>query len=108
MSHRMQMIDELILQKISKQIQEIFPGEFVSITKVETSKDLSYSKIWVSRLNDSDEFVKMLEERVKEIRHNLSQESSLRIVPFLKFVPDHTSEKANQIEELIKKANDES
>ena len=104
----MQMIDELILQKISKQIQEIFPGEFVSITKVETSKDLSYAKIWVAKLHDSDEFVTLLEERVKEIRHNLSQESSLRVVPFLKFVPDHTSEKANQIEELIKKANDES
>lgn len=108
MSHRMQMIDELILQKISKQIQEIFPGEFVSITKVETSKDLSYAKIWVSKIDDPDGFVKLLEGRVKEIRHNLSQESSLRIVPFLKFVPDHTSEKANQIEELIKKANDES
>lgn len=104
----MQMIDELILQKISKQIQEIFPGEFVSITKVETSKDLSYAKIWVSKIDDPDGFVKLLEGRVKEIRHNLSQESSLRIVPFLKFVPDHTSEKANQIEELIKKANDES
>ena len=103
---------ERIQSIIAKNITEIIAYEvknphigFVTVSEVKVSTDFSYAKVYVSFLT-SKHPEKNLEELNKTkgfIRSSLAKKLDIRKTPEINFVLDETYEKAERIEELIKK-----
>ena len=103
---------ERIQSIIAKNITEIIAYEvknphigFVTVSEVKVSTDFSYAKVYVSFLT-SKHPEKNLEELNKSkgfIRSSLAKKLDIRKTPEISFVLDETYEKAERIEELIKK-----
>jgi len=107
MTERMPQVDELVKQEIAKIILRLFPEEFITVTQVHVTKDLSFAKVWISSFKNVESSVKKCESKAKEIRQVLAGRISLRKVPSLHFVPDQTEEKAENIDRLLDKIKKE-
>ena len=105
---RMQKFDELIKREISKELFNLFPDLFISITQVHVSKDLSFAKVWLSAPKDIDGVVKKARAEAAEIRRVLAKNVVARRVPSLYFVADKTEEKAEKIDSLLNSIKDQS
>lgn len=111
--HRIERINELIKQELGKIIlQEIdLPaGSLVTITRVETTKDLQKSRILISILPPEvkDEILTILQNNTKHLRYLLANTVKFRIIPEITFELDLTEQKATRIDELIDKIQQES
>ncbi len=83
-------------------------GGMISVTKVDTTSDLKYSKVFVSVLG-SDSVKKETMEGLKScsgfIRKELARRINLRNTPELKFMLDDSLDNAFKIDNLIREAN---
>jgi ribosome-binding factor A len=77
-----------------------------TVTAVEITNDYSYAKVYVSFLGSGDPQAKLaiLSGAGSFIRHELAQRMNIRKIPELRFMYDDTLEKAQKIDELLKKA----
>lgn len=77
---------------------------FVTVTKVELTKDLQNAKIYVSVLGEADvrekEFNKLLEEK-KRIRYLLAQKLNLRHTPTIKLYHDDSLDNSIRVQKLL-------
>ncbi|KAF1008580.1 MAG: Ribosome-binding factor A [Luteibacter sp.] len=76
----------------------------VSVSDVETTKDLDVATVWVTALmpEKSVEAVKALKELAKEFRRELSRTMRLRRVPELRFKYDESVDRGERIETLLR------
>lgn len=76
----------------------------VSVSDVETTKDLDVATVWVTALmpEKSAEAVKGLKELAKEFRRELSRSMRLRRVPELRFKYDESVDRGERIETLLR------
>ncbi len=76
----------------------------ISVTRVETTGDLRYAKVWLSVLGmqNEKEFRRGLKSAAGWLRHELGQSLELRYTPELVFEIDHSIEYGAQISELIR------
>lgn len=76
----------------------------ISVTRVETTGDLRYSKIWLSviGMRDEKEFRKGLKSASGWLRRELGASMNLRYTPELVFEIDHSIEYGAHISEVIK------
>ncbi len=86
------------------------------VTDVSVDRELDYADIYISSLagpEKADEILEGLRNASGFIRHALSQEVKLRVMPKLRFFWDNTPERADRIESLFteirneREANDE-
>ncbi len=113
MNSRINRINEEISKEICAILRTVkdprVAQAFISVTNVDTTADLKYSKIYYSVLGEHDaELAKGLKSALGYIRHELAQRLDLRITPELKFIPDDSMEKGSHISELIAKVSRES
>jgi ribosome-binding factor A len=101
----MKMVDELVLQELSRELRLRFPEDLFSLTQTHVSKDLANAKIWVSAVQNSSELVKKFNHIASDLRHILSKKIVARRVPRLHFVIDETEEKAAKIDQLLSSIN---
>ena len=82
--------------------------EFVTITKVSVSSDLSYAKVYIRVLDNSKKntTLKALNEASGYIRKLLADRVDIRHTPELKFLYDDSIEYGEKIEEKLKTIND--
>lgn len=75
----------------------------LSVTRVETTGDLRYAKIWISVLGEVDEkaFRKGFKSSAGWLRHELGQALSLRYTPELLFELDHSIEYGAHISRML-------
>ena len=75
----------------------------ISVTRVETTGDLRYSKIWLSvmGMRDEKEFKRGLKSASGWLRHELGSSMNLRYTPELVFEIDHSIEYGAHINEVI-------
>jgi len=107
-TYRLQKLNSLIKEEVGKLIQEEFDfkeGVLVSVTKAETSPDITHVKISISVLPENEEvnILKELEKNIYHIQKLLNKRLVLRYVPKIRFVIDQSIKKAARIEELAKK-----
>ncbi|MDH4330592.1 MAG: 30S ribosome-binding factor RbfA [Candidatus Moranbacteria bacterium] len=107
MSLRTQKVNSLISQEVSNIIAreiDLKPGVFVTIAKVDTTRDLRYSHIFISVFPESEiHYVeKTLEHELKTIQRKLNQKLHMKILPRLKFKIDTTEARADEIEKLLR------
>jgi len=83
--------------------------DLVSITEVEVSKDLAYARVFFTVLGkDSEDETKDAAEALNRaagfMRSQLSKDSSMRMVPQLKFLFDKSVGRGRYMEDLIGRA----
>ena len=75
----------------------------ISVTRVETTGDLRYAKVWLSvyGMKDEKEFKRGLKSASGWLRKELASSMNLRYTPELVFELDHSIEYGAHINELI-------
>ena len=108
MSNRILQVNELIQKELGQIIlREIeFPkNTLVTITRVETSPDLSQAKVYISCLpdNQGDRMLQVLKRQGYHIQHKLNKRLETKIIPRIKFVKELKTVQAGRIEQILDK-----
>ena len=100
-----------VLSRLLPQVKDprVKQGELVSITRVDTTGDLRYCKVWISVLEEEyrDPMIRALEKAKGYIRRELGRRVQLRYVPELLFEADTNMEYAAKIDTMLKKLEKE-
>jgi ribosome-binding factor A len=105
---RLDRVNQLIKEEISLLLQRELKDPrlgFVSVTEVETSKDLRQARVFVSVLGGDDQWKASMAALTSArgfIRNWLRQHLDLRVTPDLDFRPDHSMEHAARIQALLR------
>ena len=108
MSRRTVQVAELLAQVVSgivlTELADPRLSTIVTITGAEVSADLRYAKIYFSIIGEQDDWditEVVLNNAAGFIQKLVAQRIVLKTTPKLRFIPDHTAEKAQHIEEII-------
>ncbi len=108
MTHtRIDRINELIKNTLAQIVQEeaeIPLGVFLTITKVDTSRDLRYARVFVSVFPEKKfgEILRRLEKKAYFIQGILNKKLSMKPLPRIEFIFDRTEVEADKIEKILK------
>lgn len=112
MSHRMERVNELIKKELSLVIsREIddprIKRNMITITKVETTKDLHHAKVYFVCLDkeQSSEVIKSLSSSKGLFLAILKKRLSIRYIPLFTFIYDYSIEKTNEVLKTIRDLN---
>ena len=106
---RLDRVNQLIKEEISTLLQRELKDPrlgFVTVTEVETSKDLRQAKVFVSVLGDERQWTASMAAlaSARGFVHNwLRQHLDLRVTPDVEFRADRSMEHAARIQSLLKK-----
>ena len=108
MSKRIQRLNELIKEELGKIFlkEGDFPkGILVTITRVETSVDLSEANVWVSVLPDEEtrRIVKVLNKRIYFFQQKINKTLKIKFVPKIRFLIETKTQEAARVEELLER-----
>ncbi len=105
---RLDRVNQLIKEEIStllhRELKDPRLG-FVTVTEVDTAKDLSRAKVFVSVLGDEAQWTASLTALASArgfVRNWLRHHLDLRVIPELDFRPDHSMEHAARIQALLR------
>ena len=107
-SNRMNKIDEELKREISNIISTELKNPhltgLISVTKVKTTPDFRYAKVYVSMINEKSkkENLSILKQSSGYIRSGIAKKINLRITPELIFEFDESIEYGSRIDEILK------
>jgi ribosome-binding factor A len=106
-SQRTDRVDELLRQEIgaivARDVADPRVG-FATITKVETTRDLSHAKVWISVIGQPAErqaTVAALGRAMPFVRHELGKTLRIRRIPDLHVHLDETAERGTRVLQLL-------
>ena len=105
---RLDRVNQLIKEEISTLLQRELKDPrlgFVTVTEVETAKDLRVAKVFVSVLGDERQWASSLAALTSArgcVRNWLRQHLDLRVTPDVDFRADRSMEHAAKIQSLLK------
>ena len=107
---RMGRINEEIQKELSQLIRTVKDPRvqgLISITRVDTTADLKYAKVYVSVLDkgDADQVVKGLKSAAGYLRRELGHALSLRATPELTFIRDDSIDHGAHILSILRDPN---
>ena len=108
-NYRMPKINSLISETVSDIINKKFAEDihFININFVDTARDLSETKIYVSFIDrENTNFKKLLSKR-KNIQSIFAQSIKLRKTPKIIFILDIKKDSINKVEALLEKISHE-
>jgi len=109
---RLDRVNQLVKEEISAVLQRELKDPrlgFVTVTEVETSKDLRQAKVFVSVLGDERQWassMQALQSARGFIRNWLRDHLDLRVTPVLDFRADRSMEHAARIQTLLDRLHD--
>jgi ribosome-binding factor A len=110
---RLDRVNQLIKEEISTLLQRELKDPrlgFVTVTEVDTAKDLRAAKVFVSVLGDERQWASSLAALASArgfVRNWLRQHLDLRVTPEVEFRPDRSMEHAARIQSLLKRVQGE-
>ena len=104
--------------RVAQQIQDIISNiiatkvivqglGLATVTKVKTSQNLRFSRIYLSFMGNSimpEELIILMNRNVKEYRFHLGKALKIKYVPQIKFYHDNTFEEMEKISNLINRS----
>jgi len=107
MYSRIDRINELIKETLAKIICEevdLPSGIFATVTRVDTSRDLRYAKVFLSVFPEKKfgETLRALGSALYGIQGKLNRKLSMKPLPRIEFVADKTEVEADKIEKILK------
>lgn len=107
MNNRIQRVNELLKQEISKLIlREIdFAGALITVTEVKTSADLGQTKVKISvmPIKKGEQVLRIIEKKIFHLQQIINKKLNMKRVPKIRFVIDQAEIKAQRIEEILGK-----
>ena len=98
---------QFVLSRLITKVKDprVQQGDLVTVTRVDTTGDLRYAKVFISVLGDVNEkdFKKGLKSAAPWLRHELGSALNLRYTPELIFEFDKSIEQGAHINSLIAK-----
>ena len=113
MTQRTQRLDAQIRQELMELLQREMKDPrlgFVTITSVETARDLGSARVWVSVLGSDEEreqTMRALSAATPWLRRKLAERLEIRTVPQLILRRDDSIETGDRVLRLLKKIEDE-
>lgn len=106
-SLRITKVNELIRQQLAEMIgREVSfkKGVFVTIAKIDTSKDLRYTRMFVSVFPEQEgHYVsETLKKELPQIQKLLFRKLSMKPLPKISFEIDNTAVEADKVEKILK------
>ncbi len=103
MSYRIDQINSLIKKELPIILLEVLgkTQNIITITEIDTSRDLSYSKVWVSIIGDIDATFDMINTNIYDIQKNIFKRLSIKKTPKLIFKLDDSYERVSRITKLM-------
>lgn len=98
------LLKEVIWEVIQKEVRNPHINTFITVTKVETSADLHYAKVYISMIASDAEKEKVLlalQSAAGFIAVQASRKVELRYFPHLTFILDHSLEEHMRIEKIL-------
>ena len=107
MSHRIDKINSLIKNQLSLILSRelnLKPGIFLTVSKVDTTKDLRYTRVFISVFPESETHyaLKTLEKEIYFLQGELNKKLKIKILPHIEFKIDSTEAKADKIEKILR------
>ena len=101
-------IQKIVSEIISTELRNPLINGLISVSRVDTTNDLSISKIYITIFNadDKEEVFNQIAHSAGFIRKELGHRIDLRKTPYLEFILDESLDYSNQIEEVIQKINE--
>lgn len=102
--------NSLIKHELGNILRDFLSEEegLVTISRVQTSKDLRWAKVWISILGGNDQkILKLLQDNIYHIQGQMNRRFTTKILPRLQFFLDTNPRYAQYIDELIKKIHEE-
>nr|MDQ3018621.1 ribosome-binding factor A [bacterium] len=79
----------------------------VTISRVETSGDARWAKVWISIIGgDDDQILATIKKNIYDIQGEVNQKMAMKMVPRLQFFLDTSPRYVQHIDELIRKIHD--
>lgn len=104
------LLKEVISEVIRRDVHNPHVSEFVTVTRVDISKDLHHAKVYVSILGTQQEkttALEALQSAAGFIGVVASKKVVMRFFPALRFVLDDSVDKQMRIEDLLKEIHQE-
>jgi ribosome-binding factor A len=108
MSRRIERLNDQLQEEISdllrRQVKDPRVAVFLTVTRVETSADISHARVYVSIMGTAEEkeaALRGLEAASSFIRHELGHRLSLRRAPELSFRHDDSLEQGAHVLDLL-------
>lgn len=108
-ANRITKVNSLIKRQLGPILQKFLEDQqgLVTVSKVETSGDLRWAKVWLSIFGGNDEkILKTINQSIYFIQGKLNKHFKTKIIPRLQFFLDTNPRYAEHIEELIKKIHE--
>jgi len=109
MSVKIERLNNTFMEKISEIIHNDIKDEsikFVTITEVRITNDLSFAKVYFTTMEDDKNKVKLaLNKASSFIRSELCDKVQIRKMPEINFVYDESIDYGKNIENIIKRIN---
>lgn len=107
-SMRIVKINELLrklLGEIMERDMSLKPGVFITIAKIDTSKDLRYTRMFISVFPEQETHYvsETLKKELPRIQKTLYGKLYMKPLPKLSFEIDETAQEADKVEKILKK-----
>lgn len=102
-SRRLEKVNSLLRQLAASYLAKEINGVLITVTRVETSKDLKSAKIFISIFPESKEkeVFKNLKGKVDELRKYIGSQIKMKFLPQLSFEIDKAEKSRQKIEEIL-------
>jgi ribosome-binding factor A len=107
MQHRIEKINKLVKRHIGEILirdLDIKPGIFVTVSKVDTTPDLRYTRISLSIFpeKEANYVLETLRKEAYQIQGKLNKRLVMKPLPRVEFFNDLTESKADEVEKILK------
>ena len=116
-TNRIAKVNSLIQHELGPVLHEFLDWQkgLVTITKVETSKDMKWAKIWISIFDPSSKdtaesdkkIMDFLTKNIYDIQGELNKHFHTKIIPRISFKLDVSPRYVEHIDELIREVHEE-
>ncbi|SVC21420.1 uncharacterized protein METZ01_LOCUS274274 [marine metagenome] len=102
-------LNELLVRILAEEVERLDDDRLglITITGVETDRNLSQARVFVIAEVPDEELVDLLDEHRARLQRAISERSRLRRVPPLVFVADETVRSADRIEAILRELSPE-
>ena len=104
-------IQKVINETINHKLKDprVSKDAIISVTSVDTAKDLSITKVYISIFNveDEKEVMQGIESATGFIKNELAAKLDLRHTPDIKFIKDEGAKQADKIDRILKNLKSE-
>ena len=105
---RVQRVNQLIKKELSQIIlKEVnFPPDvLVTVTRVESSRNLIQAKVYISVMpeNETANVLQILDNLIYDLQQQLNKRLKMRPIPRIIFMKEEKTQEAGRIEELLEK-----